>query len=205
MSVWTSVRGIVEVAPMGRTQAEKTYVLETILAHQPRITGSEDDANVKYFTNPGYNETSTHDELGCPYESIEDSQQQTLYTIVITGDLRDREFESAYKDTVAWLCRLAKRVLVRNALVRVSDDCGKSAIIDDDHKLFCEMFERPSWSSPKKDRHRNRFEYLLWDGDGYSGLPLSIVASDYADEEIELELERRKAFFERRASERSMK
>ena len=46
MSVWTSIRGIIEVNPIGRTQAEKRYILETVLAHLPVITGSEEDMHL---------------------------------------------------------------------------------------------------------------------------------------------------------------
>lgn len=35
MSWWTYVHGIVVVKPMGRTQAEKRYILDTVLEHLP--------------------------------------------------------------------------------------------------------------------------------------------------------------------------
>lgn len=46
MSYWTYVNGTVIVSPMGRTQAEKRYILDTVLSHLPRVTGSEGDMNV---------------------------------------------------------------------------------------------------------------------------------------------------------------
>ena len=46
MSFWTYVHGTIEVTPMGRTQAEKTYILNTVLEHLPHVTGSEEDMNV---------------------------------------------------------------------------------------------------------------------------------------------------------------
>lgn len=194
MSQWTRVTGVVEVSPMGRTQAEKTYVLETILSHQPKITGGEDDASVKYFMNNGYDTSSSHDELGRRYFSMEDGHMQSRYTVVLTGDLRYRDFKTTFKETVNWLCRLAKRVIVNNVLIKVSEDFGESRIIEDTRGVFYEMFEDPSWSISKNQQQCNRFEYLLWDGDRYSGLPLSVLAAEYGDEEAMKEIIRRQNF-----------
>ena len=46
MSYWTYLTGTVTVRPMGRTQAEKRYILDTVLEHLPLVTGSERDMNV---------------------------------------------------------------------------------------------------------------------------------------------------------------
>ena len=46
MSSWTYINGTVTVHPMGRTQPEKRYILETVLNHLPRVTGSEGDMDV---------------------------------------------------------------------------------------------------------------------------------------------------------------
>ena len=46
MSYWTYVNGNIIVSPMGRTQAEKRYILETVLDHLPLVTGSEKNMNV---------------------------------------------------------------------------------------------------------------------------------------------------------------
>ena len=43
MSWWTYINGTITVSPMGRTQAEKRYILETVLDHLPLVTGSERD------------------------------------------------------------------------------------------------------------------------------------------------------------------
>ena len=39
MSWWTYIHGTIVVSPTGRTQAEKRYVLDTVLDHLPRVTG----------------------------------------------------------------------------------------------------------------------------------------------------------------------
>lgn len=46
MSSWTYINGTITVRPMGRTQPEKRYILETVLNHLPRVTGSEGDMNI---------------------------------------------------------------------------------------------------------------------------------------------------------------
>ena len=46
MSSWTYINGTVTVCPMGRTQPEKRYILETVLNHLPRVTGSGGDMDV---------------------------------------------------------------------------------------------------------------------------------------------------------------
>ena len=38
MSAWTYITGVITVFPMGRTQPEKRYILDTILEHMPRVT-----------------------------------------------------------------------------------------------------------------------------------------------------------------------
>ena len=43
VSFWTYVNGTITVSPMGRTQAEKRYILDTVLEHLPLVTGSEGD------------------------------------------------------------------------------------------------------------------------------------------------------------------
>lgn len=43
MSMWTYIRGIIEVCPFGRTQAEDEYILKTVLSHLPKVTGNKND------------------------------------------------------------------------------------------------------------------------------------------------------------------
>lgn len=41
MSSWTYVQGLIELDVPGRTQAEKNYILQTVIDHLPKVTGSE--------------------------------------------------------------------------------------------------------------------------------------------------------------------
>ena len=55
MSYWTYIRGVIDVKPMGRTQHEKRYILDTILEHLPEVTGSERNMHVNVIQKDGYN------------------------------------------------------------------------------------------------------------------------------------------------------
>lgn len=46
MSFWSCVKGMIEAYPMGRTQAEMRYILETVLSHLPPVSGSEGNMKV---------------------------------------------------------------------------------------------------------------------------------------------------------------
>lgn len=214
MSRWTHIHGIIEVSPFGHTQAEKTYVLETILEHQPRVTGSEEDMSVRYMIKPGYNHWSSHDELGVYYGypsyrkyDKEAGEGQDSYLVILDADLRDRTYRSTFKELINWLCRLSKRVMVDDILIKIIDEYGEEHIISESGYGGCfhEMFESPFRYSDKWEkihgRKLNRFRYLCWEMDPYSGLPLSMLSDDYEDPEVDEELARRKEFEERRAEE----
>lgn len=64
MSFWSYVRGMIEVYPMGRTQAEMRYILETVLSHLPPVTGSEGNMKAHIVQKSGFNYSSSADEFG---------------------------------------------------------------------------------------------------------------------------------------------
>ena len=121
MSYWTYVNGNITVSPMGRTQAEKRYILETVLDHLPFVTGSEKNMNVYIIQKNGYNSSSSHTEFG-EYGGYRNwktlsTEVQDKYILVVDASLRDREFEQTYKEFQKWLCRLAKRVDIEDVVV----------------------------------------------------------------------------------------
>ena len=102
------------------------------------------------------------------------------------------EFEEADEETkrelMKWLCRLAKRLIVHNISVTLAGDTGHLIITDSDP--YFEMYEcddEPCWT-----------DYLRWERDPYSGLPLQLASKYYDDEEIKSELKRREEWRERR-------
>ena len=174
MSQWTHVLGTIKVHPMGRTQAEMTYILTTVIEHLPVVTGSESDMEVIINTEPGHDSCCSVDELGFQTNNLRDEfgrrnkrhgwlWTQECYLLTVIGHLRDRSFEETYRSFIKWLCRLAKRVRVAKILVEVKEDYGKSVIIQEDFpSIYFDMFEVPNWGQSKKESS-NWCEYLMWE------------------------------------------
>lgn len=144
MSNWANINGVITVEPLGKTQCEKRYVLDTILSHLPKVTGSETDMETYVIQRNGYDTSCTHDEfgrlsnLGNGYYGL--FETQSTYLIVVCGSLRDRMFEETFKEFNKWLCRLSKRVLVKSVLVRI-EDIANSTIINDNYNVYHDMYE----------------------------------------------------------------
>ena len=64
MSYWTYIQGTITVSPIGRTQAQKRYILDTVLSHLPIVSGSEKDMDVYVIQKNGHNSSCSHDEFG---------------------------------------------------------------------------------------------------------------------------------------------
>lgn len=160
MSKWAYAKGIVEVTPYGRTQAECQYILETALAHLPKVTGSEEDMYTHIVQCAGHNISCSHNEFG-EWNKGDWSDYQNNYIIVIEGHFRDREFDETYRAFVKWLTRLTKRIWVNSCLVRISGNTEnweeKSTVIDL-NDLY-DLFEDYSWCG---EGTVNWCEYLIW-------------------------------------------
>ena len=203
MSYWTHITGTITVHPMGRTQAEKRYILETVLEHLPIVTGSERDMNVHIVQKAGHNSSSSCDEFGMITNNLKDNygdrslrrgwlHTQDEYILVVEGNFRDRLFDDTYKEFIKWLCRLAKRVDVCCVLVNIdSDDKGSCVICENDkyHNVYAEMFESPSWSWNNKDKKPNWCEYLMWDSHKDSDMPAKLAYKYYNDPENDKRVE----------------
>lgn len=208
MSFWCYVTGTVTVRPMGRTQAEKRYILDTVLEHLPLVTGSERDMNVYVIQKNGYSSSCSHDEFGEITNNLVDSygdrsrergslKTQDEYILVVDGSFRDRKFDQTYREFVKWLCRLGKRIRIEDVLVEVKE-YGKSTIIKNTNiqskkysyrKVFNGLFEDPSWCNDTGEL--NWCEYLLWDRAKKSDYPILLGYKYFADEENDKEAERR--------------
>ena len=199
MSWWTQVLGVIEVIAPGRTQAECRYLVDTVLDHMPLVTGSEGCTHAQAIQRDGYNSSSSHDEFCMKTNNLTDYygdksrrrgflQTQTNYLIVIDGSLRDRMFNETKHELMKWLCRLAKRLIVHNISITLAGDTGHLVITDPEP--YFEMYECDDelcWT-----------DYLMWERDPYSGLPLQLSSKYYDDEEIKSELKRREEWRERR-------
>jgi hypothetical protein len=63
MSNWTYIYGTIKGAPIGRSQAEKRFILETVLNHLPIINGSEGPLRHYIIQHDGYDSSSNQDEF----------------------------------------------------------------------------------------------------------------------------------------------
>ena len=198
MSWWTYVKGVVEVEAPGRTQAEIRYVLDTVLDHLPRVTGSEGDMNVYISQRAGYNCSCSCDEFGLRTNNLKDRdgyknrsrgwlETQSRYMLTVDGGLRDREFEETKREFMKWICRLAKRLHVYSVVVKI-EDYSQSMVISNE-KPFEQMYE---W----KDGEKRWISYLLWERDPESYWPLKLADKYYDDEYIKEELKRRAEWHE---------
>lgn len=200
MSCWTYINGTVTVSPIGRTQAEKRYVLDTVLNHLPLVTGSERDMNIYVIQKNGYNSSCSCDEFGQVTDNLIDRygsknrkrgwlRIQDEYILVVNGSLRDRMFCQALKEFQNWMCRLAKRVSVENVLVEIKD-YEKSVIIRNQNDVFGSMFEYPTWCKTDSGEP-NWCEFMIWDRAKDSDYPMMLAYKYYRDEENDKEVERR--------------
>jgi len=172
MSWWTYINGTIMVSPIGRTQAEKTYILNTVLEHLPLVTGSERDMNVYIIQKNGDNSSSSCDEFGYSTNNLVDSyggksrkhgwlRIQDEYILVVNGSFRDREFGETLQEFNKWLCRLAKRISIEDVLVEIKG-YEETKLIRNTNDIYGKMFEDPSWSNEESE---NWCEYLMWDYD----------------------------------------
>lgn len=147
MSRWTYIDGQIEVEPVGKTQAQKRYVLDAALSHLPIVSGSERDIETHIVPLDCYSNSTGEDEFGNDlfYQSDnknidKKTNSYEAYAVVLMGRLRDRLFDDTKKELSKWLCRLSKRVVVSNILVRLRDDVGRELIFKD-AEPFLQMFE----------------------------------------------------------------
>ena len=201
MSHWTHVIGTLRVSPMGRTQPEKKYILETVLAHLPIVTGSEEDIEVHINLGGGASSSSSCDEFDMCTDKGTDMYYGTRkdrygwfnmeedYLLTLVGNLRDREFEETFREFQKWIIRLAKRVTVDEICVKIWAEYGQQIIISDSTP-YGDMFEWPSWCKDS-DGEPNWCEYLMWTRWKDTPLPLELIYKYYDDEEADKEFERK--------------
>lgn len=188
MSYWTYITGVIDVLPMGRSQPEKRYILDTVLEHLPIVTGSEDDMHIKVIQKDGYDSSSTCNEFG---EWIPGKLYKTQdhYQLVIYGSFRDRVFDETLREFNKWINRLAKRVWVKDVLVKITDYDKK--LIISNPEPYRDMEESPSWLSDDGLGEPCWAEYLMWDMAKNSSYPMKLARKYYDDPENDTEVERR--------------
>jgi len=199
MSHWTHIIGTIRVSPMGRTQPEKRYILETVLAHLPLVTGSECDMEIHINVGGGASSSCSCDEFDMQTDKGKDwygnrsskgwFDIEEDYLLTVVGNLRDREIEETFKEFQKWLTRLAKRVTVDEICVKIY--AYKREIIISDANPYADMFEWPSWVKDSGGEP-NWCEYLMWNRWKDTSLPLELIYKYYNDDEADEEFERRR-------------
>lgn len=152
MSNWTYVRGLIELDVPGRTQAEKDYILQTVINHLPKVTGSEKGMDIHIVKARGYDMSSNRDELDNP---VWDFKTQSRYFLVLDGNLRDRCYEETFKELNKFLNRLAKRLMIDSAYVQLND-IGinyNSYTFTNKNNCYGNMF----------DSENPWYDYLMWE------------------------------------------
>lgn len=201
MSWWTYLNGTVIVRPMGRTQAEKRYILDTVLEHLPLVTGSEGDMDVYVIQKNSESSSCSCDEFGESTNNLVDRygnksrrsgwlRTQDEYILVVDGSFRDRMFEQTFKEFQKWICRLAKRVSVEDVLVEVKG-YEEKVIIRNTNDVYGKMFESPTWCRGNDEVEPNWCEFMMWDRAKGSDYPMMLAYKYYSDEENDKEVERR--------------
>ena len=193
MSSWTYITGIITVSPMGRTQPEKRYILDTILEHMPRVTGSEEDMHVHVIQKHGHDCSSSHNEFGewIPWKK---NRTQSDYFIIIEAALRDRYFEETLRELNKWLNRLAKRAGIWGLMVKLTGYDSKQErreLIISNSEPYEKMAEWPSWITEKSNGEPMWCEYMMWESAKDANYPMLLAYKYYNDPENDAEVERR--------------
>ena len=163
MSWWTYVNGFIEVEPAGCTQPEKRYVLETVLAHLPKVTGSEEDMKIHIVQKEGYSGSANFNEFFEPVRRG-DFETQDCYYLILEGQFRDRMYEQTFRELNKFLNRLAKRVYVDDILIRLTGWDKEIVISNSDP--YQDMYE---YSADSNKDEPAWWKYLLWDRDPSGG------------------------------------
>ena len=174
MSYWTYITGTITVSPIGRTQAQKRYILDTVLAHLPIVSGSEKDMDVYVIQKNGHNSSCSCDEFGERTNNLTDWYGNKTRS---RGMLRTQD----------------EYILV----VRISG-YDKTTVIKDRsvqnekyswQNVFNNLFENPSWMND--DGEVNWCEYMLYPRAKDSDYPMMLAYKYFNDKENDKEVERR--------------
>ena len=154
MSSWTYIRGLIELDVPGRTQAEKDYILQTVIDHLPKITGSERNMEIHTVRAYGHDMWSNRDEL----DNLSlDFKTQSKYFLVLDGSLRDRHYEDTFKELNKFLNRLAKRIYIESMYINLLGIFPQSYMFTNENDCYSRMF----------DNENPWYDYLMWEWKDY--------------------------------------
>ena len=154
MSMWTYIRGLIELDVPGRTQAEKDYILQTVIDHLPKVTGSERNMEIHTVRAYGHDMWSNRDE----FDNLSlDFKTQSRYFLVLDGNFRDRYYEDTFKELNKFLNRLAKRIYIESMYINLLGIFPQSYMFTNKNDCYSRMF----------DNENPWYDYLMWEWKDY--------------------------------------
>ena len=154
MSMWTYIRGLIELDVPGRTQAEKDYILQTVIDHLPKVTGSERNMEIHTVRAYGNDMWSNRDE----FDNLSlDFKTQSRYFLVLDGNFRDRYYEDTFKELNKFLNRLAKRIYIESMYINLLGIFPQSYMFTNENDCYSRMF----------DNENPWYDYLMWEWKDY--------------------------------------
>lgn len=197
MSYWTYISGVITVHSSGISQPHARYILDTVLEHLPTVSGSEHNMKVYVVQPYGHNYSSSTNEFGEPMCYRQDAdcdgwmRVQSDYLIVLDAKLRDRIFDQTKVELSKWLCRLAKRMWIRDILVSLKG--YEQELLITNSEPYAEMFE-PYSTMEESGGEPAWTEYLFWDRMKDSEYPMMLGYKYFNDPENDDEIQRRRSY-----------
>lgn len=150
MSRWTHITSCISIeAGILDNKIGLKREIQKILRHAPKITGSENDADIFVNIPSGYNFFMSRDCEHCKYkdtirhitkegeECLEcdapryydcSSEYQTQAVISIQGDLRDKDGETTKAEFIDFLNYIKKKYIVRDYSINIEDEWRDESI-----------------------------------------------------------------------------
>ena len=150
MSRWTHITSCISIeAGILDNKIGLKREIQKILRHAPKITGSENDADIFVNIPSGYNFFMSRDCEHCKYkdtirhitkegeECLEcdapryydcSSEYQTQAVISIQGDLRDKDGETTKEEFIDFLNYIKKEYIVRDYSINIEDEWRDESI-----------------------------------------------------------------------------
>lgn len=121
MSQWTHITACLSVDTCIENKKHIKKRIIDYINKAPKITGSEEDAEVYVNLQRGYN-ISTWKKFG------DDAHRQSCIIISIQGDLRDKDGETTREEFVAFLNYIRKEYIIRDYSINIEDELKDESI-----------------------------------------------------------------------------
>lgn len=120
MSRWTHITACLSVETYIRNKKHVKKSIIDYINKAPKITGSEEDAQIYVDLQRGYNLSS--------WSNFKHQEYQTCITISIQGDLRDKDGETTRDEFIDFLNYIQKEYMVRDYSINIKDEYKDGSI-----------------------------------------------------------------------------